>query len=42
MIETIREAVDPEGFSKIVAENAARLYDFDLEFLASKRIPLAT
>ncbi len=34
-------AVGPESFAKIMSKNAAKLYDFDLDQLASERIPAA-
>jgi predicted TIM-barrel fold metal-dependent hydrolase len=38
-IESMREVVDPEPLAKILGENAARLYDFDLDYLAGPEIP---
>lgn len=39
VIESMREIVDPDPLAKILGENAARLYDFDLDYLSSHRIP---
>jgi predicted TIM-barrel fold metal-dependent hydrolase len=41
VIESMREIVDPEPLSKILGGNAARLYDFDLDYLARHQIPAA-
>lgn len=38
VIESMREHVEPESLAKILGENAARLYDFDLDFLSRQRI----
>jgi hypothetical protein len=37
----VRDAIDAECCAKIVLDNAARPYDFDLEYLANKRVPRA-
>jgi hypothetical protein len=37
----MREAVGAESCAKIAAGNAAEIYDFDLDYLASKRISTA-
>lgn len=38
VIESMREVVDPEPLAKILGENAARFYDFDLDYLSRHRI----
>ncbi len=38
VIDAMREIVDPEPLAGILAGNAARLYDFDLDFLSRERI----
>lgn len=41
VIEGMREVVEPGPLAKILGENAARLYDFDLDYLSRNRIPTA-
>ncbi len=38
VIDAMREVVDPEPLARILSENAARLYDFDLDYLSSHPI----
>ena len=42
ILESMREALDPESYAKIMSKNAAKLYDFDLNYLVDKRIPGAS
>jgi hypothetical protein len=41
VIESMREIVDPEPLARILAGNAAELYDFDLDYLSHHPIPEA-
>jgi hypothetical protein len=41
ILGSVRDASDAECCAKIVLDNAARPYDFDLEYLANKRVPRA-
>ncbi len=41
ILESMRAAMDQESYTKIMSRNAAKLYDFDLDQLARKRIPAA-
>ena len=38
IIEAMRQSVEPGDMRKILGENAARLYGFDLDYLADHRI----
>jgi predicted TIM-barrel fold metal-dependent hydrolase len=42
VIDSMRESVDAEPLAKILGENAARLYDFDLDYLAGHEISAAS
>jgi len=39
VIDTMRESIEPESLAKILSENAAQLYDFDLDYLAANPVP---
>ena len=39
VIDAMRESVEPEPLAKILSGNAARLYDFDLDYLAANPVP---
>jgi predicted TIM-barrel fold metal-dependent hydrolase len=41
VIESMREILDPQPLARILAENAAELYDFDLDYLSHHPIPEA-
>jgi predicted TIM-barrel fold metal-dependent hydrolase len=42
VIDSMRESVDAEPLAKILGENAARLYDFDLDYLTDHEISAAS
>jgi predicted TIM-barrel fold metal-dependent hydrolase len=42
VIDSMRKTVDTESLAKIVAGNAARLYDFDLRYLSNHPLPAST